>query len=51
MSYNSSFQKFQDFEKDFEKFCFCVEDLDHRLSATIIQAFLDCSGLEAMFKV
>ena len=35
----------------FEAFEQKIQEIDHRLSTIILQAFHDCSGIEGMFKV
>ena len=42
---------FQEFVDHFEIFEQKVQEIDHRLSTIILQAFYDCSGIEGMFKV
>jgi dynein heavy chain len=41
----------KEFDLDYSEFKKFVFDLDCRLSAIIIQAFDDCSGLTSIFKV
>ncbi|XP_077976399.1 dynein beta chain, ciliary-like isoform X2 [Styela clava] len=39
------------FEQDYNNFHLRIVELDHRLATIINSAFLDCSGMEAMFKL
>ena len=41
----------QEFPKDYNNFKKSIADLDRRLASIVCQAFDDCSGLEAVFKL
>ncbi|XP_066292954.1 dynein beta chain, ciliary-like [Branchiostoma lanceolatum] len=50
-NYDSLDPKNEDFMADYKRFTDRIYDLDRRLGAIICQAFDDCSGIEAIFKL
>jgi hypothetical protein len=50
-SYNCLDPVEEEFPKDFQRFKDQIFDLDRRLAAILCNAFEDCSGSEAIYKV